>query len=309
MNEDQLLQRIEELEKRLKEAERAELAIEAAGFDIWENNFVTGETFGTNRRSFESVGYSGEELPRNLSETFDKIHPEDLSLALEKVNAHFSGATPRYQAEMRLKAKDGSWVWMGNYGRVVERNEEGQVTRFIGLTFNIDRRRIMEEEIKSLAYRDPLTGVYNRRGFTEAGAMEVERAHRYHHPASVLMFDIDHFKAVNDNYGHEAGDKVLLGLTDSIHAIVRQTDLKARWGGDEFIVMLLETGPEEAHEMAERLRQFVSTQDFGMLEAVTLSIGIAGMRSGDSLEGMIKRADKALYLAKQNGRNCVEVSP
>lgn len=302
-----LLERIEQLEKRLKELERAELAIEAAGFDIWENNFATGETFGTNKRSFESLGYSGEELPVNLAETFNKIHPEDLEAAMKNVNAHFAGETSRYQAEMRVLARDGSWVWLGNYGRVVERDAEGQVTRFIGLTFNIDQRRIMEEEIKNLAYRDPLTGIHNRRGFNEIGELELERAFRYHHATSILILDIDHFKDVNDVYGHLVGDEVLKGVTASIQGVVRQTDIKARWGGDEFIVMLLETSPSDAWEMAERLREHVNRHEFESAGIISVSIGIAGMNSGDTLETLIKRADTALYLSKKNGRNRTEL--
>ncbi len=303
----ELLERIEQLEKRLKELERAELAVDAAGFDIWENNFVTGETFGTNRRSFESLGYSGDELPANLIETFKKIHPDDLEAAMKDVNAHFAGETPRYQAEMRVLAKDGSWIWLGNYGRVVERDSEGQVTRFIGLTFNIDKRRIMEEEIKHLAYRDPLTGIHNRRGFNEIGEMELERAFRYHHDTSILIMDIDHLKEVNDSFGHLVGDEVLKGVTASIQGVVRQTDIKARWGGDEFIVMLLETNSSDAWEMAERLREHVNKHEFVSAGIISVSIGIAGMNPGDTLETLIKRADMALYLSKQNGRNRTEL--
>ncbi|MFZ5354055.1 MAG: GGDEF domain-containing protein [Bacillota bacterium] len=303
--EAELLNRIRELEARLKEYERAKLAIEAAGFDIWENNFVTGETYGTNRYLFEYLGYDTDELPQNLESTFRYIHKDDLDQALKLVNAHFNGETLRYQAEMRMQAKDGSWVWIGSYGKVIERNAEGQVTRCIGLTFNIDKRRIMEEEIKKLAYKDPLTGLSNRRGLDEIGKTEVERAKRYKHPVSIMMLDIDRFKKINDTYGHLLGDEVLLKLTGVIYEIVRLTDYKFRWGGDEFIILLPETNQKDAAEMAERLRKHVEGTDFGECGKVTISIGLAGFNPTDELEDILQRVDEALYRAKDSGRNKV----
>ena len=298
--------RIKELEARVRELERTELAVEAAGIDIWENNFVTGETFGTNRRCFLSLGYAENELPRNLEETFRLIHPDDLKGGMQKVQAHFAGETARYQTEMRAKAKDGSWVWFINLGRVVERDKDGRVTRFLGITLDVDQRHLMEEQFRVWAYMDSLTGLNNRRGFTETGAVEVERAVRYGHPLSLLMFDIDHFKHVNDAFGHQAGDEVLQGVTNCVNETLRQSDLKARWGGDEFIVLLVETGLEEAVDIAERLRRLVEETNFHIAAGITLSIGIATLATDDTLEAIIRRADNALYLAKHSGRNKIE---
>lgn len=300
---EEMENRIRELETKLRELERTELAIEAAGVDIWENNFVTGETHGTNRRCFLSLGYGEDELPKNLAETFNLIHPNDFQDGMQKVKAHFAGETARYQSEMRTKAKDGSWVWFINLGRVVERDEDGNVTRFMGITLDVDQRHLLEEQFRAWAYTDSLTGLNNRRGFTEAGAIEIERAVRYGHPLSLLMFDIDHFKNVNDSFGHQAGDEVLQGVTDCVNATLRQIDLKARWGGDEFIALLVETGLDEATQIAERLRGIVEETGFQLAEHVTLSIGIATMEKGDNLESMIRRADNALYRAKHSGRN------
>lgn len=303
----ELKDRIMELEQRVRDTERAELAIDAADIDIWENNFVTGETFGTNRRCFLSLGYSEEELPKNLAETFTLINPEDLTEGMKKVHAHFDGETPRYQAEMRALAKDGSWVWFVNYGKVMERDADGNVTRFIGITLNVDQRHVMEEQIRELAFKDPLTGLGNRRGFTELGMNEVERALRYNHPMSLLMLDIDYFKEINDAFGHQAGDEVLKGLAECINHTLRLSDLKARWGGDEFIVLLLETDREKAVELAERLRKQVSEWNFPIAGKVAVSIGLSSMESQDNLDSIIRRADKALYLAKHYGRNRIEV--
>lgn len=301
-----LLRKIETLEMRLSECERAELAIDAAGFDMWENNFVTGDTLGTNRRCFEGLGYSEDELPKTLESTFKYIHPDDLAEALKKVHGHFEGETPRYQAEMRMLAKNGSWVWIGSYGKVVERNETGEVTRFIGLTFNIDQRRIMEEEMKSIAYKDALTDLSNRHGFYEMGRAEIERCIRYVHPLSVIMFDLDGFKQINDRYGHFAGDEILKGIGDCVKATVRDSDVKARWGGDEFILMLPETEVQDAREMAQRLMHALEVYPFYQDIEVTISVGLSSLHPNDNLESLVKRADQALYLAKHKGRNRIE---
>lgn len=142
-----LKKQIADLEKKLAESERVRQALESAGFDIWENNFVTGETFGSNRNILENLGYLEVEMPKNVEELLTFVHPEDQKKAEELMQNHFSGKTPRYQAELRIKAKDGSWHWIGNYGRVEKRNADGGVTRFIGVNFDINKRRIIEEEL------------------------------------------------------------------------------------------------------------------------------------------------------------------
>jgi PAS domain-containing protein len=144
---EDLKSQIESLKKRITELERIEKAVEAAGFDIWENNFVTGEVFGTNRRTFLSLGYSETELPVNLEETFRYIHPDDLDAALKTMLDHIDGKIDSYQAEMRLKAGNGSWVWIGNYGKVIERTPDGKAICFTGVSFNINQRRIVEEAL------------------------------------------------------------------------------------------------------------------------------------------------------------------
>jgi len=144
---EELKSQIESLEKRIIELERTEKAVDAAGFDIWENNFVTGEVFGTNRKTFLSLGYSETELPANLEDTFKYIHPDDLDSALKIMQNHIDGKIESYQAELRLKARNGSWVWIGNYGKVIERSSDGKAICFTGVSFNINQRRIVEEAL------------------------------------------------------------------------------------------------------------------------------------------------------------------
>ncbi len=163
------------------------------------------------------------------------------------------------------------------------------------------------EEVRWLAIVDPLTEVYNRRGLFEFGYREVERARRFGRPLAAVMFDLDHFKHVNDTYGHAVGDQVLVGLAKRVQTALRSTDLLGRYGGEEFVVLLPETSQEKAYAIAERIRKIVYSApfetDMGPIE-ITISLGIAMLdETCTNLESLIARADEALYQAKQAGRD------
>lgn len=163
-------------------------------------------------------------------------------------------------------------------------------------------------QVERQAITDPLTGLYNRRYFSTMAHIEIERSVRYGHALSVLMFDIDHFKSVNDTFGHDIGDEVLKELANRSHACLRQLDLLCRQGGEEFIALLPETASKEAYEVAERLRRSVHDQPF-MTSAgsisISISLGVAGLEQATeaNLDGLVKHADQAMYLAKDSGRN------
>jgi len=166
------------------------------------------------------------------------------------------------------------------------------------------------EQMERQAVTDQLTGLYNRRAFADMAEKEVGRARRYLRPLAIIMFDIDHFKNVNDTHGHLVGDQVLRILTEKVTKTTRSTDFVCRYGGEEFIVLMPEAGREEALAMAERLREMISGITVVAAEgtlSMTVSLGIAALRSdGDeSLESFINRADKAMYEAKAAGRNTV----
>ncbi|MCG5239783.1 PleD family two-component system response regulator [Azospirillum doebereinerae] len=174
-----------------------------------------------------------------------------------------------------------------------------------------ERLRSNYEQSLSMALTDSLTGVFNRRYVNAHLPRLLERAIDSHKPVSVLMFDIDHFKVVNDSYGHAIGDEVLREVSARSSRNLRTFDLIARLGGEEFIVILPDTDGEAALIVAERLRQriadtpFTVSTDVGEIR-VTVSIGISvGGRLGDTAEGLIRRSDEALYEAKRSGRNCV----
>jgi diguanylate cyclase (GGDEF)-like protein len=165
------------------------------------------------------------------------------------------------------------------------------------------------QEVQQLAVEDSLTGLFNRRGFEEIGSREIERARRFQHPFSVLFLDIDYFKAVNDQYGHAAGDQVLKCVADRCHSALRNIDVIGRYGGEEFVMLLLETDKTLATCIADRLRASIADDliptDYGRIH-LTVSIGVAQyLASMDGLEDLIHKADQAVYKAKASGRNCV----
>lgn len=171
----------------------------------------------------------------------------------------------------------------------------------------------MQKELTHQARTDPLTGTLNRRGYQELAERELLKASRSNRPFAVLVADIDHFKRLNDTYGHAAGDMVLQYFCALLNRVLRQTDILARLGGEEFVIVLPETPPSEALDVAERLRRTVQDtpmtfQDF--MIPITVSIGVAHFpAAADTLDGLQAHADSALYRAKKSGRNCVSDQP
>ncbi|MDH5601204.1 MAG: GGDEF domain-containing protein, partial [Gammaproteobacteria bacterium] len=161
------------------------------------------------------------------------------------------------------------------------------------------------EQLEKLATIDDLTQIYNRRKIYEFAGYEVNRSIRYKHPLSVIMIDIDYFKKINDNYGHDVGDKILQQLCDSISEIIRKTDIFGRIGGEEFMLILPETPLTAACDFAERIRTTIEQKDFDIVKNVTISLGVTQCVEEDNILPLFKRADIALYTAKNDGRNRV----
>lgn len=161
--------------------------------------------------------------------------------------------------------------------------------------------------LHDMATKDDKTGVYNTRFFTNVFELELERAKRGKQKLSLAMIDIDHFKKFNDTYGHLVGDEVLYELAQNLQETIRRYDVLARFGGEEFLVLLPETSITKAKIATERMRNGLDRSPKLKKYGVTVSIGVTEYKEGDTMKKMIKRADKALYSAKKNGRNRVEV--
>lgn len=178
----------------------------------------------------------------------------------------------------------------------------------------IQRRRKLEIELTRQATTDPLTGLANRREFSRQFEHEVQRIRRHPSQLVLAILDIDHFKVVNDRYGHEAGDQALIKLSRTLETVVRENDLVSRLGGEEFALLLPETTIEQAMTLAERVRQSIEAQKIhsgDVIFSVTATIGLAALREGEpSLATAMREADRALYAGKESGRNrVVEYTP
>lgn len=180
------------------------------------------------------------------------------------------------------------------------------LTKGAVITFrDITQRNKAEDELRRLATTDHLTGIFNRKRFEELLRQEISRGNRYATRLSVAMFDIDHFKQVNDTHGHEVGDKVLQDVAGLTHENLRETDILARWGGEEFMILALETDQNGIRKLAEKIRHTIAQHRFDSVNTVTASFGVAQYQPGESQTGFLKRLDEALYKAKKAGRNCV----
>ena len=162
-------------------------------------------------------------------------------------------------------------------------------------------------QLEKMATTDELTELLNRREIIRLLELEIARAERQGSALSIMMLDLDHFKAVNDRHGHQAGDRALIRAAESFKQLLRKTDFIGRIGGEEFLVILPDTDINNAFELAERVRQALQQHitDNPSEPACTVSIGVAQCRAGDNLYSLIQRADETLYQAKSNGRNCV----
>lgn len=172
----------------------------------------------------------------------------------------------------------------------------------------IRERRRVQEDLEHLATTDPLTSLFNRRRFNELLMREIERDRRYRSGLSLMLCDLDHFKRINDEHGHNVGDDVLRVFADTVRRTIRKTDLLARWGGEEFALLVPEANAKTAKTLAEKVRKVVETTAFPEIVNLTTSIGVAICSADDDETSLIRRADEALYRAKQNGRNVVHVA-
>ncbi|MEM1390645.1 MAG: GGDEF domain-containing protein [Pseudomonadota bacterium] len=171
----------------------------------------------------------------------------------------------------------------------------------------------VQEQLHELAVADPLTGLFNRRAFEEVFAREIARSNRTGKPASLVLLDIDYFKAVNNQHGHAGGDVALRNVAETIRRTVRYgTDETARWGGEEFVILLGETSHEKAGHAANRIRQAIEKMDLKYADQpinITASIGVTECQPNEKLVDVLVRADKCLRYAKKQGRNTVVLHP
>ena len=257
-----------------------------------------GHLYRVNQRYAEMLGYTREELESmhvwDLDTRFSRPEIETMLARVDDTGAHF---------ETQQRRKDGRRI-------DVELRNNGATYQGLKLIFCIVRditaRKATEERVTTMAITDGLTGILNRQEFGRLLEKEMARASRYASPLSLIMYDLDHFKRINDRFGHNAGDDVLKTVAGLVGECLRDTDLHGRWGGEEFMVLLPETGLAAAGKVAEKLRRAIADHRFEGPGGVTASFGVAQMVPGEDSRSLAQRVDEALYRAKALGRNRVE---
>ncbi len=317
-----------------QEKERLELVIEGTGLGFWDWNPQSGHVVFDERWA-AMLGFGLHEISPSVESWKEKVHPDDLPGCIREIEAHIAGRTERYSHIHRLRHKNGSWRYILDRGRIVERDAAGRPLRFTGTHTDVTRLKETENALREktltlkaqaaelerlnsiLAHQamyDGLTQIHNRRAFDQRFHDEWLRWRQSGAVFSVLIADIDFFKNYNDTYGHLAGDACLrtVALTVQQNA-ARVRDFTARYGGEEFVLLLPGAELAQALRTAEKIRQAVERLGLPHSSSacscvVTLSVGAAAasqlLENAES-EALLALADQALYAAKKGGRNRV----
>ncbi len=293
-------------------AARAQVAEAArrARMAFWHQEFGFG-SMAWSGAAAEILGQAENRLPASTEDYLRLIHRDDV----DKVRAAYTQArvqSKAYEVQYRLIRADSSIAWLNEIGQIVPARAD-EAPSFTGTVQDITERKQLELRLEQLATVDDLTGAQNRRSFTAQSQIELRRALRFKHALSFLFMDIDHFKRVNDQYGHKFGDLVLATFSTICRSKLRPSDIFARYGGEEFVLMLPETDITQAGVVAERLRVALRQTDFGdnpVMHGIGVSVGMTSLRGPqDTLAAVLERVDRALYRAKSGGRDRVEIEP
>ena len=297
---DDLRREFEQLQ--VKEEFFKTMAESSVDWDVWYT--VDGQSIYITPSCKKITGYSRDYFYNDLNFITSIVHPDDLEIFQEHRRLHYLKETDPAEVTFRIFHRDGKIRWIWHQCQAVF-SANGTWLGRRTTNRDITALKQAEKELQRLSTTDPLTGAYNRRMFMDLLTKEQQRADRYGNPFSLLMFDIDHFKMVNDQYGHDAGDRVLVDIVRLSMETIRQTDSLARWGGEEFIVLLPRTDRVMACTMGERLRQGIAEHIFTGGYHLTISVGVTSLEQADTIDSLLKRVDEAMYKAKESGRNLV----
>jgi len=214
------------------------------------------------------------------------------------------------RVELLSYSRTNEEVWL-DINVVPLRDSHGRVTHFAAIERDLTATKLLQQELTLMANTDSLTGLLNRRRFMDCAGSEFSRAQRYQRELSMVMLDIDHFKSINDTRGHLVGDQVIKAMARNMETLLRTSDWTARWGGEEFAILMPETSLDGATILAERLRAELATLAVATADGplqFTVSAGVASRTDDDRhFMALMERADAALYAAKHAGRNCVHL--
>ncbi|MBL0627023.1 diguanylate cyclase domain-containing protein [Aeromonas jandaei] len=308
--------------------------LEVISDGIWDWNANTGFVY-RNPGWYQMLGYEPHSLGNTVFTWESVIHPDDMAAVMAKFDLCLNGSAHEYRAEYRCRTRDGDYLWIEDCGHIIARNPDGSVARMIGAHRNIHASKLLQEQLERrnssleqliaertaelarlneelqrkvdenrlLAETDALTGAASRYRLERALQLECERARRFHQPFTVIAMDVDNFKQINDSYGHHTGDQTLINIVALIRRHIREIDLLARWGGDEFMVVLPNTRHAEAQLVASKFQLLLQRETICPHGPATLSFGLAEYEQDEQKESLMVRADRALYQAKLQGKN------
>lgn len=296
------------IEKKLQESEELHRLLADNAADVIWTMDLEGKFTYISPSVKKLRGYSVEEVLAQSQEQVlcpgSLIHlQQGLELAIRSVQNNLPFQV--FRGELEQPCKDGSTVWTETTVSGIY-SEDGRFVGMLGVTRDISEQKIMKEEIMRLSITDKLTQSYNRLKLDETMDEQFELSKKNATPFSIIILDIDHFKLVNDTYGHQVGDHVLIELVAILNKNVRSDDVVGRWGGEEFLIILPNTNLDGGFRLAEKLRSQVEKNPFTVAGQVTISLGVSAYLDDLTPESIVSRADTALYQAKENGRNRVE---
>lgn len=296
-----------EAETELRQSEeRYRLLAENAWETIW-----TASVDGTVTYVSPAVErMRGLTVSEAMRQTVDEIYPPAAAGAVRNyfrslLRAIRDGTElPVFRSEQESYRRDGS-IMVGEMQVIPHLDADGRVVEILGVTRDVSERKQLESELRRLAVTDPVTGVWNRRHGEELLDADLDQAKTQGQSLSLLMLDVDRFKTINDTHGHQTGDGVLVEIARRLVEMCRGTDMVARWGGEEFVILLRDCALNEALGIAEKIRAEIANAPFADAGSASVSIGVAQLRPTDDLNSWVARADEALYKAKGSGRNAV----
>jgi diguanylate cyclase (GGDEF)-like protein/PAS domain S-box-containing protein len=294
---------------------------------------------------YRMLGYDVKSLQQDVFTWEKLIHPDDFNRVINHIERYLNGDIDTYHIKYRCKKANDHYLWILDRAKIVETNPDGTPARIIGVHLNIHDHKILQEktsqhqkifeqgnsslikiiekksleleqrnlvlekkilEIQHVSNTDPLTNISNRRKFEQELIKEMSRAKRYTHSLSVTLFDIDFFKHINDSHGHSTGDKILQQISTLVSDNIRNIDLFARWGGDEFVIIFPNLSLTNTLAATEKLRDLINRHQVSPELFVTCSFGVTQYCAGDTIEDLFHRIDSSLYRAKKLGRNRVQ---
>ena len=294
------------LEKDLQEKNhRIWYALYEASDGMWEWDMTNDSVFFSPQLK-KMLGYGPNEMEPVVETWSENVHPEDIERVFQIRMDHINGSRESYDAEYRLRNRNGHYLWVHDRGKICERDQNGNPTHMVGMVQNITDRKKLQCQLEELAANDVLTELPNRRKGEELAKQQLALSQRTENPLSIVVVDLDHFKSVNDMFGHQKGDEVLQFSAQLLKSSIRESDIVYRWGGEEFIIVLPATNIEQAQKVTDQIHRVFANANWEHLEIppLTLSVGIAVYpHHGKSFDSLLKEADAAVYAAKEKGRN------